>query len=219
MLRSLVSPRNMQVSQGGLVYNGFGGNAGDNLSASQALSRLGSIVGSGLSSYALFPAFDSVRQALPVVQAFLEMALVICLPLILMFSAWDLKTLITLSAVQFSLFFLTFWWELARWLDTWLLQMMYDSETHSYFNMYGLQNTSDDLIVNIVMGVMFLVLPAFWLGALTWAGIRIGGAVAGITGSAVSDVKNAGGQAGKMIASQTNIPMSLFHSGETTKGP
>jgi hypothetical protein len=28
VLRSLVSPRNMQVSQGGLVYNGFGGSAG-----------------------------------------------------------------------------------------------------------------------------------------------------------------------------------------------
>ncbi|MDH8538407.1 conjugal transfer protein TraG, partial [Klebsiella pneumoniae] len=78
VLRSLVSPRNMQVSQGGLVYNGFGGSAGDNLSQTQLLSRVGGIIGTGLSSYALFPAFDNVRQALPMVQAFLEMALVIC---------------------------------------------------------------------------------------------------------------------------------------------
>ncbi|MCV5761718.1 conjugal transfer protein TraG N-terminal domain-containing protein, partial [Escherichia coli] len=82
---------------------------------------------------------------------------VICIPVILLFSAWDLKTVITLSFVQFDLFFLTFWWELARWLDNWLMQMMYDSDTHSYFNLWGLQNTSDDLIVNIIMGVMFLV--------------------------------------------------------------
>lgn len=115
----------MQVSQGGLVYNGFGGNAGDNLNASQALSRLGSIAGMSVSSLALFTAFDSVRQALPMVQAFLEMALVICIPVILLFSAWELKTVVTLSFVQFALFFLTFWWELARWLDSWLMEMIY----------------------------------------------------------------------------------------------
>lgn len=206
VLRSLVSPRNMQVSQGGLVYNGFGGNAGDNLSQTQLLSRVGGIIGAGLSSYALFPAFDNVRQALPMVQAFLEMALVICIPVILLFSAWDLKTVITLSFVQFALFFLTFWWELARWLDNWLMQMMYDSDTHSYFNLWGLQNTSDDLIVNIIMGVMFLVLPAFWLGALTWAGVRIGAAIAGVMGSAVGDIRSAGEQVGKMIVSKTRIP-------------
>ncbi|HHC4587782.1 TPA: conjugal transfer protein TraG N-terminal domain-containing protein [Klebsiella pneumoniae] len=206
VLRSLVSPRNMQVSQGGLVYNGFGGSAGDNLSQTQLLSRVGGIIGTGLSSYALFPAFDNVRQALPMVQAFLEMALVICIPVILLFSAWELKTVITLSVVQFALFFLTFWWELARWLDNWLMQMMYDSDTHSYFNLRGLQNTSDDLIVNIIMGVMFLVLPAFWLGALTWAGVRIGTAVAGVMGSAVGDIRSAGEQVGKMIVSKTRLP-------------
>lgn len=206
VLRSLVSPRNMQVSQGGLVYNGFGGSAGDNFSQTQLLSRVGGIIGAGLSSYALFPAFDNVRQALPMVQAFLEMALVICIPVILLFSAWDLKTVITLSFVQFALFFLTFWWELARWLDNWLMQMMYDSDTHSYFNLWGLQNTSDDLIVNIIMGVMFLVLPAFWLGALTWAGVRIGAAIAGVMGSAVGDIRSAGEQVGKMIVSKTRIP-------------
>lgn len=86
----------MHVSQGGLVYNGFGGSAGDNLNASQALSRLGSIAGRRFQP-ALFPAFDSVRQALPMVQAFLGMALVICIPVILLFSAWELKTVVTLS--------------------------------------------------------------------------------------------------------------------------
>lgn len=152
-----------------------------------------------VSSLALFPAFDSVRQALPMVQAFLEMALVICIPVILLFSAWDLKTVITLSFVQFALFFLTFWWELARWLDSWLIEIIYSENGASHFNLYGLQNTSDDLIVNIVMGTMFVVLPVFWLGALTWAGVRVGSAVAGVVSAGSGDVKGAGGQVGRMI--------------------
>ncbi len=88
VLRSLVSSRNMQVSQGGLVYNGFGENAGNHFSQAQLLSHVGGIIGAGLSSYTLFPAFDNVRQALPMVQSFLEMALVICIPVLLLFSAW-----------------------------------------------------------------------------------------------------------------------------------
>ncbi len=190
----------MQVSQGGLVYNGFGGSAGDNLNASQALSRLGSIAGMSVSSLALFPAFDSVRQALPMVQAFLGMALVICIPVILLFSAWELKTVITLSFVQFGLFFLTFWWELARWLDSWLMEIIYNAEGASHFNLYGLQNASDDLIVNVVMGTMFVVLPAFWLGALTWAGARVGGAVAGVISAGSGDVNNGTKQVERVMA-------------------
>lgn len=192
VLRSLVSPRNMQVSQGGLVYNGFGGNAGDNLNASQALSRLGSIAGISVYSLELFLAFDSVRQALPMVQAFLEMALVILIPVALLFSAWEIKTVITLSFMQFALFFLTFWWELSRWLDSWLMEIIYNAEGASHFNLYGLQNTCDDLIVNVVMGTMFVVLPAFWLGALTWAGVRVGGSLGAYLSTGTSDTRNGG---------------------------
>lgn len=67
--------------------------------------------------------------------------------------------------------------------------MMYDSDTHSYFNLWGLQNTSDDLIVNIIMGVMFLVLPTFWLGALTWAGVRNGAAVTDAINGGTAEIK------------------------------
>ncbi len=56
---------------------------------------------------------DVVRQALPLVLSFLKMALVICLPLVLVISTYELKTLVTASCVQFSLFFVDFWFQLA----------------------------------------------------------------------------------------------------------
>ncbi|EDP8664743.1 hypothetical protein SBON0123_003936 [Salmonella bongori serovar 40:z35:- str. 95-0123] len=46
----------------------------------------------------------------------------------------------------------------------------------------------------------------FWLGALTWAGIRVGGPIAGVPGNAVGDVRSAGEHIGKMIANKTRIP-------------
>ncbi|HCP0675649.1 TPA: conjugal transfer protein TraG N-terminal domain-containing protein, partial [Escherichia coli] len=124
-----------------------------------------------------FPALDAMRQALPMVQAVMLMAIYIMVPLILAFAAYEFKTVITLTFVIFAVNFLTFWWELARWLDSWLLTALYSSDTHSHFNMMGFQNTSDDLIMNLVMGTMFLVLPAVWIGALSWAGVHLGGSI------------------------------------------
>lgn len=43
---------------------------------------------------ALFPVFDSGRQTLPMMQALFGMAIVICIPLILLFSAWELKIVV-----------------------------------------------------------------------------------------------------------------------------
>ncbi|WP_408672970.1 conjugal transfer protein TraG N-terminal domain-containing protein, partial [Xenorhabdus koppenhoeferi] len=84
-------------------------------------------------------------------------------PLILLLAAYEFKTVLTLTFVIFALNFLTFWWELARWLDSYLLDALYGSDTHSLFNLAGLQNTSDDLIMALVMGMLFIVLPMAWL--------------------------------------------------------
>lgn len=194
VLRALVSPRNVAVSQDGRAYPGYGGNIDGTFF--NALSRTVATAGQALSSLAVFPAFDSLRQALPMVQAILEMALIICIPLVTVFSAYSVKTVLTLTFAQFGLFFLTFWWELARWLDGWMLTLLYNSDTHSAWNLAGLQNTQDDLIMQFVTGSMFLVLPAFWMGSLTWAGIQLGGFIerAALTGT--STVKKSAGVLG-----------------------
>ncbi len=193
IIRRLVSPESLTVSQGGHVYAGYGGNA--DFTLDNSVARVAAIGCAALGSLAAFPAFDAMRQALPMVKAVLLMAIVVILPLILAFSAYEIKTVIKLTFVLFALNFLTFWWELARWLDSWLLTALYSSYTHSSFNMAGFQNSSDDLIMNFVMATMFLVLPAVWMGALTWAGVRIGGTLDGAFKSGTSQVQQAGSSA------------------------
>jgi len=191
ILRTIVSQRNMQVSQNGRVYPGYGGDLDGTLfnAVARTTSTLGHLVG----SLGAFPAFDSVRQALPMVQALLLMALVVCFPIVILFSAYSIKTIITLSFVQFALCFLTFWWELARWLDSWLIGVLYNSSSHSRWNFAGLQNTQDDLIINLVMGTMFIVLPAFWLGSLVWAGVAIGSLLSSYNEKGTSTAQKTGG--------------------------
>ncbi|ECU9385539.1 TPA: conjugal transfer protein TraG N-terminal domain-containing protein [Salmonella enterica subsp. diarizonae serovar 61:l,v:z35] len=197
VLRSLVSPRNMAVSQNGRVYTGFGGNTDPTVM--NELTSLSATAGQSLASLAAFPAFDSVRQSLPMVQAILLMALVICIPLVTVFSAYNLQVVMTLTFAQFALFFLTFWWELARWLDGTLIDMLYSSDTHSAWNLVGLQNTQDDILLSFVTGGMFLVLPAFWMGVLGWAGIRLGGVIEHASRGGTQKVEQAGGSAGNKL--------------------
>jgi len=123
------------------------------------------------------------------------MAVYIMVPLILAFAAYEYKTVITVTFVVFALNFLTFWWELARWLDSWLLEALYSSDSHSRWNVAGFQNSADDLIMNLVMGCVFIVLPAVWLGALSWAGVSIGQAVGSALRTGVSKAQETGGDA------------------------
>lgn len=197
VLRSVVSQRNMEASQSGRVYPGFGGNIDTTLL--NQITRDGATAGHSIAALVAFPAFDSLRQALPMVQAVLLMALVICIPIVTVFSAYSVKTVLTLTVAQFALMFLTFWWELARWLDGSMMDALYSSDTHSYWNMAGIQNSQDDIIMMFVTGTMFIVLPAFWMGALSWAGIQLGGVIANSLQTGTSDVNKAGGKAGESV--------------------
>ncbi|AAP95809.1 hypothetical protein HD_0926 [[Haemophilus] ducreyi 35000HP] len=108
------------------------------------------------------------------VQAFLIMVVIILTPVIIILSAYSLKTVITLTFVHFALITLSFWWELARWLDSALLDILYNSPAHKRINPFFLENTQDDIIVNFVMGSLFVVLPALWFTSMSWAGVTVG---------------------------------------------
>lgn len=76
-----------------------------------------------------------------------------------------------------------------------MLELLY-GDAHSSWNLAGIQNTQDDLIMQFVMGTMFIVLPAFWMGALGWAGISLGGIIENATRAGTRDASQTGGAAG-----------------------
>ncbi|CAM4015207.1 conjugal transfer protein TraG N-terminal domain-containing protein [Xenorhabdus thuongxuanensis] len=196
VIRRLVSPVNLTVSQAGHVYAGYGGNA--DFTLLNAGNRVGAAAGTIFGGLISAPMFDAVRQALPMMQAVILMALYILIPLLLLFAAYEFKPVFTLTFALFALNFLTFWWETARWLDSYLLDALYGSDTHSLLNLAGIQNTSDDLIMGLVMGTLFIVLPMVWLAALAWAGVRIGD-MAGMMSQGVGQVRQSAGLFGQMV--------------------
>ncbi|MGM8532614.1 conjugal transfer protein TraG N-terminal domain-containing protein [Enterobacter hormaechei] len=165
VIRAIAAQQKQIVNQG-RVYTDYGGQL--DMTLPNAASRGAGDVGMAVGSLILFPAMDVMRQALPMGLSFLKAALVIGISLLLIFSAFDLKTLITLSVVMFALYFVDFWFQLARWIDSTILDALYGwgfgaNRPHTNFDpLTGLDNAFSDLLLNIVMATMFLVLPAFW---------------------------------------------------------
>ena len=131
------------------------------------------------------------------VLSLLNMALVICIPLVLLFGTYELKALVAVSCVEFALFFVDFWFQLARWLDSTILDALYGwgfgaNRPHTNFDpLIGLNNAFGDMLLNFVMATMFIVLPGFWVTALAWAGVRAGNVLQGL-----SEGTKSAGQAG-----------------------
>ena len=177
VIRAISSPRQQKLNQGA-VYSDYGGQI--DKSVPNVIARAAGDVGMTIGAAGFFPAMDVVRQALPMVLSLLKMALVICIPLVLVIGTYDLKMVVAISVVQFALFFVDFWFQLARWLDSTILDALYGwgfgwNRPHANFDpVMGLNNAFGDMILNFVMATMFIVLPTFWLAALGWAGVRAG---------------------------------------------
>lgn len=190
VVRSVASPRQQTLNQRD-VYASYAGQI--DMTAANLSARAASDLGLTVGSLAYFPAMDVVRQALPMVLSFLKMALTISIPLILVIGTYELKALTTISCVQFALFFVDFWFQLARWLDSTILDALYGwNSPHSNFNvLLGANNSFGDMLLNYVMGALFIMLPAFWITALSWVGIRAGGLIQGLA-QGTSDAKSEG---------------------------
>ena len=194
VIRAIASPTQQKMNQGA-AYADYGGQIDKSLP--NVVTRGAGDLGLTLGGVDLFPTMDVVRQALPMVLSLLKMALVICIPLVLLVGAYELKVVVTMSFVEFALFFVDFWFQLARWIDTTILDALYGpgfgiGRPHSNFDPFiGLNNTFDDMLLNFVMGAMFIVLPGFWVTALGWAGARAGNILAGLT-AGTADAQSAG---------------------------
>ncbi|WP_315708228.1 conjugal transfer protein TraG N-terminal domain-containing protein [Brenneria uluponensis] len=201
-LRWLVSPRNVGLSGSGETYAVGSSDTASGLTGN--VTRLVSSIGLGLKQAEALPGFDALKQALPMIQALLEMMIIIVIPVLMMFSAYEPKTVVTISFALFALMFITFWWELAGWLDDRLITILYQTMAEQ-----GMLNLSaplvefmssprDGWIMNMVLGMMYVVFPAFWIGSLGWAGAHIGNMVDSAMNTGAKMPQQAGGEGGKV---------------------
>ncbi|MBZ9559076.1 MULTISPECIES: conjugal transfer protein TraG N-terminal domain-containing protein [unclassified Modicisalibacter] len=142
---------------------------------------------------------DMLKRALPMVQYILIMAVVICLPFVMIVSGYSFKVAGTATFGLFALWFLTFWWELARWINSNLIDLIYDSDAAKMSFIAAGQNGYDKLVLVFVEWATFLILPGIWVTILGWAGMKVGGAIGGLS-EGVSGAQKAGNEGSKIAS-------------------
>ncbi|MGQ7245125.1 conjugal transfer protein TraG N-terminal domain-containing protein [Salinicola sp. V024] len=200
MIRRMVSPRsgaaNGNTEQASIGYRSLDGGITDDVSSTAAM------VGNALGTIPFQAGMDSLRQSLPMIQGIMLMAIIICLPFVSVASGYSVKVAGLAMFGLFGLFFLTFWWELARWLDSHLIDLMYGSDAAKMSWLAGVENANDKMVLRFVNGMMFVVLPGLWVGVMGWAGAGAGNAISSGMNQATKPGREAGSKAADKVQSK-----------------
>ena len=128
------------------------------------------------SSLSMIPLLNT----LPMVQALVLMAIYMFLPLVTFVSGYDIKMMAYGFLAIFTVKFWTVMWFVARWLDAKLIDSMYPGLSGSALIQEITFSFSDGqpqaykrMILNTLLGLMFIGLPSIWTMMMTWAGYRI----------------------------------------------
>lgn len=214
-IRQLVSPEHQKKAMSsGEIFNSYGasGRPGVLNSIGHGVNNTMSTVGLFTDKAQFYPKMNAIRTALPMIQAFLIMALIMSMPILMVISTYTLKTVFTVTFGLFTLHFLTFWWELARWIDSSLLTALYKNESWGSalvdYSPVALvtDGTVQSQVMDFVNGAMFIVLPMFFFSAMAWAGYHVGNGIAGLMekgSTPAGDAAAKGANTAKEIATAT----------------
>jgi hypothetical protein len=139
------------------------------------------------------------------------MGIIISLPLILLASTYQLKTVMTVTFALFTLHMLSFWWELARWIDSSMLDTLYRQVSVSNQVLLSLPTsgfmdaTVTAQVIEYVMGATFLVLPMLFLAAMSWAGYSVGAGVEGMLSRGSQSAQTASSAGASQLMSGARI--------------
>jgi hypothetical protein len=216
-VRRLVSPEQQyRTMRPGDVYQEYGYSSRDE--SGSVVNNIATNLGLGFGYLKYMPTLNALKTALPMIQAFLLMAVYILIPLILVISTYDLKALMAITFGMFALHFCTFWWELARWVDSSMLNALYGDVGMGY--RFGLSLPTafandasvTDMVMKFVIGALFLLLPSVFFAVMGWAGVAVGRSL-GSMGSTMKDGSGGAAQAGGQTAGAVTNKVTRNMSG------
>lgn len=113
-----------------------------------------------------------LKAGAPIIQAFALMMFVIVLPLLMLFSLYELGTLVSLTIVQFSIIFWSFLFSLALWLNNFLMSSLMDGRW------IDMVNTGDQpieaMVILWIVRFTYLLLPLVFSALLGVVGRNLG---------------------------------------------
>ena len=143
-------------------------------SAAAGATAVAATAGLGLNAAPHFSKMYIVREAAPIVQAFLLMVLIMLLGFLMVFSGYSLTAIAVASVAYFGIKFWTALWAIAYWLDNHMIDAMTPVENGMVAAVaYAIGLGDNQWLFNFLTSTLYLVLPFVWLALLAWAGFRV----------------------------------------------
>lgn len=133
-----------------------------------------------------------VREAAPIAQALVLMAIYAFLPLIIVFSGYSIPIMVMGAIGILTVRFWSVLWMLAWWLDQYLLAAMYpDPETFFGPGSWGLER----VLLDMVIAALYIGLPFVFTIVMGWGGYQVGNAINSVSRSLIDQTSDIGGRA------------------------
>jgi hypothetical protein len=187
-------------------------------SVSSYVKELVGWLGTAVGNLMKAPGTVVLKNTTPIIVCVMQMTLLMVIPILLVFSGFNMKTALALSAMYFGLEFTLVFVNLATWMDNTLNLFFYSSISGELAGgsttfITGLQ----DSILTRVGYTSYDLLPKLWMGLMAYVGIKGGGQMIGAASQGVESSVTSGVSSGVRGA---NIADSTMKSaGRAFMGP
>lgn len=160
-----------------------------------------------------FPKIHMLQNMLPIFQALVEFLLFTLLSIMLVFSGYSIRFILSASFFTFAVIFMSFLWHTVTYIDNFLMEAMYQTfNPDGTLNMFGYvtnlilkkanphANTLDFVVSTFYVGsTLFFLFMAGWIG---WKG---GTAIAGNSRAMEGISESAGGRSSSLLNIATKL--------------
>ncbi len=152
-------------------------NADNNDSFSRwGYSHIAIALGSWFSQLSTYPKLYAASQAAPIIQALLLLMIYTFLPFALVFGGYKPGAFISGAVIIYSLIFWSFIWHLVSYVDSALMNALYDGDWFS-------KQIPSATIADMITGTLIIIAPIFWFTFMGSMGIAVGDIVTQAFGS------------------------------------
>lgn len=175
------------INERARLSNNFSYNPGVSGAVSGTAQDMLAIAGLKFLSGGHYTKMRLLRDAMPMVQALLMLLIIIAIPIAMVFSEYDLKTVFILTFIQFGVIFWSFLFALAYWLDNNLASALVDPRF-----LMGNQDKVRHSLLMFISSTFHGVLPLIFTAVMTWAGVSVGTTIGDMAKGATQDAAAAG---------------------------
>lgn len=218
-LAEAMGSANLNMAQNGAVYSMMVKDTGGNFinrgysseedkTPENFMGKVAASVGADWTATEQFPKIHMLQNMLPIFQALVQYVVFFLLSIMLVFSGYSFRFVLSGTFFVFALIFMSFLWSTVTFVDNFLMQAMYhsyrpDGTYDAFSSVVNMAlgkvnpnaNTLDFVVSTFYVGVTLILL--FMGGWLGWQG---GTAIAGNSRTMEGISQDGGGKGGKLIS-------------------